>query len=581
MKSELRTCLKNCRGALGAVALLSGGSNILALTGSIFMLAVYDRVIPSSSIPSLVAIGLIALGMYAMQAVVDILRQRILTRIGLVIRESFAGRIYSVMVRNAALGNHGTSTAVNDLDQIQAYLSSLGPTALFDLPWLPFYLAICFAFHPLIGYTVLAGAVVLIVISYFSNLMTKEPSQRLSEWMGRRNSFLIASQMQSETIHAMGMTLAMSGKWRRNEDEIVERSRAIADTATLLGTLSRVFRISLQSLVLAVGAYLVIMQEATGGIMIAGSILSARALSPIEQAIAHWKNLVAARQSWHRLGELFDKNPPEKSSFATPAPTKYMACNMLSLASPQTRELIVRDVSVRVDAGTALGIVGTTGSGKSSLARGIVGLWPPAVGGVYMDGIPLSRWPSFDRGRFIGYLPQNVILFDGTIAQNIARFDPTATPEQIVDAARKAGVHELVSRMPDGYDTRIGAGGTGLSGGQAQRVGLARALFGDPFMVVLDEPNSNLDAEGEQALFAAINSIKARGGILILVTHRLNILSLVEQVLIMQNGRVKRVGTRDEVFETPKPQPPRLQPGVVHDIGKPRLAAVNEAGGGA
>jgi len=579
MKSELRTCLKNCRGALGAVALLSGGSNILALTGSIFMLAVYDRVIPSSSIPSLVAIGLIALGMFAMQAVVDILRQRILTRIGLVIRESFSGRIYSVMVRNAALGNHGTSTAVNDLDQIQGYLSSLGPTALFDLPWLPFYLAICFAFHPYIGYAVLAGAVVLIIISYFSNMMTKEPTQRLSEWTGKRSSFLIASQMQSETIHAMGMTLAMSGKWRRNEDEIVERSRSIADTTALLGTISRVFRISLQSFVLAVGAYLVIMQEATGGIMIAGSILSARALSPIEQAIGHWKNLVAARQSWQRLGDLFDNNPAEKSSFATPAPTKYMACNMLSLASPQTRELIVRDVSVRVDAGSALGIVGTTGSGKSSLARGIVGLWTPAVGGVYMDGIPLSRWPSFDRGRFIGYLPQNVILFDGTIAQNIARLDPTATANQIVDAARNAGVHELVSRMPDGYDTRIGAGGTGLSGGQAQRVGLARALFGDPFMVVLDEPNSNLDADGEQALFTAINSVKARGGILILVTHRLNILSLVEQVLIMQNGRVKRVGTRDEVFETPKPAAP--QSGVVHDISKPRLAAVNDAGGGA
>ena len=577
MSSELRKCLTSCRSAFVTIGLLSGGSNLLALTGSIFMLAVYDRVIPSGSIPTLVALGLIALVLYAMQAVTDIVRGRILTRLGLVIKEAFSSRSFDVIVRNAAAGNHRTSGAVRDLDQIQGYLSSLGLAALFDLPWIPLYLGICFAFHPYIGFSVLAGAVVLVALTFLSNFLTRDPSRELNDLTNRRASLLASSQANAETIQAMGMTLAMSAAWNRVDARIVRVHRSIADTGTTLGTLSKAARMALQSFVLAVGAYLVIQQEATGGVMIASAILSARALAPIELTVAHWKSLVQARQSWLRLDELFKTNPPEAELFATPPPSRAIACMNVSLCAPGTRRLIVRDVSFQIRAGEGLGIIGSTGSGKSTLARSLVGLWEPANGAIHLDGLPLTRWSGLERGRFIGYLPQNVSLFEGTIAQNIARFDPYADAAKIVQIAKTAGVHDMISRLPEGYDTRIGAGGSGLSGGQSQRIGLARALFGDPFLVVLDEPNSNLDNVGEFALQGAIDSVKKRGGIVILVTHRPSILAMVEQVLVLADGRVKKFGAREEVLESVT-RPPQVQP-VATGENKPRIAgAVGEAG---
>lgn len=559
MKSEISQCLGQCRSAFISVGFLSGVANILALTGSIFMLAVYDRVIPSGSVPTLIALGAIVLVVYIFQAFVDIARGRMLTRIGLVIKESLNGRAYDVLVRRSAAGSNEAGGAVRDLDQLRGFLSSMGPTALFDLPWIPIYIGICFAFHWAIGTAVIVGALVLVALTIASEFMTKQPSQKLHEAMGRRSSLVQASQTNSETLQAMGMTLAMSSSWRQVGDRIVETSRGMADTQTTLSTVSRSFRMILQSFVLAIGAYLVINQDATGGIMIASSILSARALAPIELSIQHWKSFVAARQSRHRLDKLLRDNPPEPARFSVPNPSRMLTCENVSLAPPNVERLVVRDVSFGLRAGEGLGIIGATGSGKSTLARALVGLLPPHIGTVRLDGIAVGQWPSTQRGKFVGYLPQRVALFEGTIAQNISRFEANADPAAVVAVARACGIHDMIARMPDGYDTLIGEAGGGLSGGQSQRVGLARALYGDPFLLVLDEPNSNLDHDGETALQNAMLATRERGGIVIIVAHRPSALAAVNQIMVMSDGRAQRVGPRDEILESmiarPAPAP--------------------------
>jgi ATP-binding cassette subfamily C protein len=548
MNPLLRDFLRQCRGAILAVAALSGGSNLLALTGSIFMLAVYDRVIPSGSTPTLVALGGLAIMAYAVQAMIDIFRGRILSRLGLVVKESLNPRVFDIVVRNAAGGNQQPAGAVRDLDQVQGFLSSMGPTALFDLPWLPIYVAICFSFHVYIGLAVCAGALVLILITLVSNVLSKGPTRDLADATNERGLMLGASQNHAETIQAMGMTLNLSARWNGIGARIVRVNRTLADTTSVLSIISRVFRMMLQSLVLGLGAYLVIIGDATGGIMIASSILSSRALAPIELATANWRGFVSARQSWKRLSDLLAENPANAGSFVPPDPERDFQCDNVTLALAAQRRILVRDVNFRLAAGESLAIVGPTGSGKSTLARGIVGLWPAAIGAVRLDGMAIEDWPAVERGRFVGYLPQTVSLIEGTVAENIARFDPHARSEDVIRAARAAGVHELISRLPDGYDTRLGPNGSGLSGGQAQQVGLARALYGEPFLLVLDEPNSSLDSEGDVALAAALQGLRARGGLAIVVSHRRSILASVDHLLVLADGRVQKTGTRQEVL---------------------------------
>lgn len=555
MKSEISQCLGRCRSAFVSVGLLSGLANVLALTGSIFMLAVYDRVIPSGSVPTLIALGLIVIVVYLFQAFIDIARGRMLTRIGLVIKESLNGRAYDLLVRRAAAGSNEAGGAIRDLDQVRGFLSSMGPTALFDLPWIPIYIGICFAFHWAIGVTVVVGALFLIVLTAASEFLTKRPSESLYEAMNRRAGLAQASQTNAETLQAMGMTLAMSSSWRQVGDRIVETSRGMADTQTTLNTVSRSFRMMLQSFVLALGAYMVINQDATGGIMIASSILSARALAPIELSIQHWKSFVSARQSRARLDKLLCENPPEAVRFSIPNPSRTLTCESVSLAPPNLDRLVVRDISFGLQAGEGLGIIGATGSGKSTLVRALVGLLPPKGGTVRFDGIVAGQWPSTQRGKFLGYLPQRVALFEGTIAQNISRFEPDADPASVVAVARLCGIHDMIARMPEGYDTVISETGSGLSGGQSQRIGLARALYGDPFLLVLDEPNSNLDHEGETALQNAMMATRQRGGIVIIVAHRPSALAAVSHVMVMQDGRALRMGPRDEILETMMARP--------------------------
>lgn len=558
------SALRNCRTAFVGVGIASALVNILYLTGSFFMLEVYDRVLPSRSIPSLVALCLLALLLYGFQGAFELIRGRMLVRIAGALDETMSGRIYRALVRaplKLRMQGDGLQ-ALRDFDQVRSFLSGAGPAALFDLPWLPFYIAICFLFHPVIGLMTIGGGLILTILTYLTNRGTQAPAKKAAEAGGLRNAFAQASQRNAEVVQAMGMAGRLANLWERRNADYREENRRTSDIGNGYGALSKVFRMALQSGVLAAGAVLVINGEASPGIIIAGSILTARALAPVELAIGNWRGLVSARQSWQRLKELLNALPEADTPLALPAPHERLSVEGLASGPPAAQRLIVTDVNFVVRAGSALGVIGPSASGKSSLARAILGIWPAYRGAVRLDGAALDQWDSDALGKHIGYLPQDVELFAGTVAENICRFAEDATSEAIVAAAKAARVNELILRLPNGYDTEIGEGGTSLSAGQRQRVALARALYGDPFLVVLDEPNSNLDAEGEQALSAAILNVRARGGIAVVIAHRPSALASTDLVLMMNEGRVQAFGPKEEVLgkvlrppqaERPKP----------------------------
>jgi ATP-binding cassette subfamily C protein len=533
------------------LALLSGVINILYLTGSFFMLEVYDRVIPSRSIPTLIGLFIIAFTLYGFQGVLDVLRGRIMIRIGSVLGESMSGRIFSAIVRlptRRGLSGDGMQP-LRDLDQIRGFLSSYGPIALFDLPWLPIYLAICFMFHPLIGLAATIGGVILISLTLITEFMTRRPSKAASAASVGRNSMVEASRRNFEVLQAMGMAGRLGAIWGAANASYMQSNRRASDVGTGLGGISKMLRMILQSTVLGLGAYLVIEQEASSGIIIASSILTTRALAPVELAIGNWKGFSAARQSWTRLRELLAAFPPRPNPMPLPRPKANVTVAGVSVAPPGANVLVVQDAAFTLNAGSGLGIIGPSASGKSSLARALVGVWPVIRGSIRVDDATLDQWSDENLGRWIGYLPQDVELLGGTVAQNIARFEPDPDPEAVIAAARTAGVHDLILRLPAGYDTQVGEAGGFLSAGQRQRIALARALYGDPFLVVLDEPNSNLDAEGEGALTQAILSVRARGGIPVVIAHRPNALAGVDHVLMMAGGRVQAFGPKDEVLK--------------------------------
>ncbi|WP_324763502.1 type I secretion system permease/ATPase (plasmid) [Sinorhizobium meliloti] len=542
--------LRDCRAAFIGVGIASALVNLLYLTGSFFMLEVYDRILPSRSIPSLIALSLLALLLYAFQGAFELIRGRMLVRIAGALDESLNGRIYRAIVKaplKLRMQGDGLQ-ALRDFDQVRSFLSGVGPAALFDLPWLPFYIAICFLFHPVIGLIAIIGGLILTLLTYLTNRGTQAPAKKASEAGGLRNAFAQASQRNAEVVHAMGMSARLTGLWERRNTEFRDENRRTSDIGNGYGALSKVFRMALQSGVLAAGAVLVIRGEASPGIIIAGSILTARALAPVELAIGNWRGLVAARQSWQRLKELLKALPEADAPLQLPDPRERLTVEGLASGPPAAQRLIVSDVNFTVRAGGAVGVIGPSASGKSSLARAILGIWPAYRGSVRLDGAALDQWDSDTLGKHVGYLPQDVELFAGTIAQNICRFAEDATSEAIVAAAKAARVNDLILRLPNGYDTEIGDGGMTLSAGQRQRVALARALYGDPFLVVLDEPNSNLDAEGEQALSEAIMSVRSRGGIVIVVAHRPSALASVDLVLMMNEGRMQAFGPKEQVL---------------------------------
>jgi ATP-binding cassette subfamily C protein len=567
-KSELAAALAACRDAIIAIALMSGMSNILMLTGAMFMLEIYDRVLPSRSVPTLVGLVLLAGGLFTALALIDMIRGRILVRIGGSLDEALSGRIYETIVRLPLLvGDRSDGLQpLRDLDSVRSFLSGLGPVALFDLPWLPIYLLICFAFHPYIGLAALLGAVILGVLTYLTETMTREPTREATGYAAKRSVLAESSRRNAEAIMAMGMTRRIGTLWGDANQKYMASQRRASDVAGGFGSASKALRMMLQSGVLAVGAWLVIHQEATAGIIIAGSILSARALAPVDLAIGNWKGFVAARQSWQRLTRLLALMPASRAPMQLQAPRTNLAVEGVSAVPPGSKRIVVQDINLSLQSGSGLGIIGPSGSGKSSLARMLVGVWQPARGSIRLDGAAFDQWSFEALGGHIGYLPQDVELFAGTVAQNIARFAPEPDSDAVIAAANAANVHDLIVGLADGYNTQIGEGGHALSAGQAQRIALARALYGDPFLVVLDEPNSNLDAEGDEALSKAILGVRARGGIIIVIAHRPSAIASVELLLILNQGRTTAFGPKDEVLargaqrEAGTPRPLKVVP---------------------
>ncbi len=549
--SELGASVRSFRKALLALAGVSAVVNILYLTGSFYMLEVYDRVLPSRSMPTLIAISLLAGALYVFQGVLDFLRGRVLMRIGMALDQDVSMRVFDVIVRTQLRkpSNADGLQPLRDLDQIRNFLSSGGPTAFFDLPWLPFYLGICFLFHPWLGVAATVGALILIGVTLLTEAMTGKPSKENARLASHRFGEAEASRRNAISMHALGMSVRVGEMWRETNDRYLASQQRLGDVAGGFGAASKVLRMALQSAVLGVGAILVMRGEATAGIIIAGSILSARALAPAELAIANWKSFVAARQGWRRLNDAFTAIPAQQARLPLPAPTSRISVEQITIVPPGAARPAIVDVNFSLNAGQGLGVIGPSAAGKSTLARAIVGVWEPVRGRVRLDGASLDQWAPEALGRHIGYLPQEAELFAGTIAQNIARFDADASAESIIAGARAARSHDMILRLPDGYDTHIDDGGAGLSAGQRQRIGLARALFGDPFLVVLDEPNSNLDAEGEEALTHAILGVRARGGIVVVIAHRPSALAGVDMLLVLGDGRQQALGPKQQILD--------------------------------
>ena len=551
--ASVGNALRKSGGLFLGVGLFSGVINVLALTGAVNMLQVYDRVIPSRSVPTLIGLSIIMLGLFAANGILDLLRTRIMSRIGLRVDEVLRDKVFAAMqtVTLRARTEGDGVQSVRDLDRVRTFLSGVGPTALFDLPWIPVYLVLIFLLHPLMGWFSVAGALLLIGITYMTELLSTGPTMKASKSGSVRSAMAGAAGRNAEVVRAMGFGGNVQKRWVKINNQHLGDQIQASDAVAGMGVISKTIRLLLQSGILGLGAYLVVKGEVSPGSIIAGSIVMSRALAPIETAIQHWRGFVEARQAAVRLKALFQyASEDQRSVTELPDPVRSLVVENLSVAAPGQTKPAVNGVSFSLKAGEALGIIGPSGSGKSTLARALVGVWLPARAGgaVRLDGAALDQWSPGSLGRHVGYLPQDIQLFEGTVAENIARLDADAASEDIVAAAQDAGAHELIVGLPNGYDTRLGDNGVGLSAGQRQRIALARALYGRPFFVVLDEPNSNLDSAGDNALSAAIRGIRERGGIVIVIAHRPSALAHVDKVLALASGQVQAIGPKEEVL---------------------------------
>lgn len=546
-KSAASEALASCRSAFFAVALFSAIVNVLMLTGSIYMLQVYDRVLPSRSVPTLVALSLIVAAVYILLGTFDWLRQRILSRIGVELDRRLGGPVLGAVISGQVKGTTGSAQPSRDLDSVRGFLSGLGPTTLFDLPWIPLYGALCFILHPLLGWTLVAGAACLVLLALATEMMSRRPSADVASTAGERSALIEAARRNAEAATALGMGQRIGALFDRVNDRHVAANLRAFDVTSGLGNISKVIRYMLQSAMLGVGAWLVMHDQASSGVMIAASVLSSRALAPIELAISSWRPFIGARQAWARLRTALVESAPQPA-VAPDRPERRLTLEQVFVAPPGSPTPIVKEVGLTVEAGQGLAVIGPSASGKSTLARALVGVWPVLRGSLRLDGATLEQWSDEERGAIIGYMPQDVQLFGGTIAENIARFDPAMTEEAVRAAAKAAGAYDLILGLPKGFETSIGEAGGILSGGQRQRIALARALYGDPFLVVLDEPNASLDAEGDAALTGAIAGVRARGGIVVVIAHRPSALAGIDLVLILADGQVQAFGPKEEVL---------------------------------
>ncbi|MFP3383271.1 type I secretion system permease/ATPase [Tritonibacter sp. SIMBA_163] len=548
-RDELLAIRRRSRGLFWAVALLSAFVNMLMLTGPLYMMQVYDRVLGSRSEATLLALTLLVVFLYGMMGLLDAVRGRIMRRVAARFQAGLDRRVFDAMIRRSAVsGDPEAQTGLSDLESIQKLIASPVVMAGFDLPWTPIFLAGIALFHPWLGILAICGGGVLIAIAVINQILSTAPGKAA---MVSGHQAMVQSEeirTEAEMIQAMGMRQAAFQRWRVARDKALADSVSASDVTGTFGTLTKTLRLFLQSAMLGLGAYLTLQGEVSPGAMIAGSILLGRALSPIEVGLGQWPLVQRARKGWQNLEELLGKTPPEAARTALPEPRALLEVEAIAATAPGESRPLLRNVTFRVEPGEAIGVIGPSGSGKSTLARVLTGAWRTAAGTVRLDGAALSQYDPAVLGDHIGYLPQRVQLFDGTIAQNIARLAETPDAAAVVEAAKSAAAHDMIVKLPDGYDTRVRAGGGRLSGGQMQRIGLARALFGKPAIVILDEPNSNLDNEGSVALNNAIKRLKAQGKSVLIMAHRPAAIQECDKLLVIDQGTMTAFGPKDEVL---------------------------------
>ncbi|MGL4199573.1 MAG: type I secretion system permease/ATPase [Allorhizobium sp.] len=552
----------------GFVFGLSGIINILALTGAFYMLQIYDRALTSGSIPTLIWLSVIAVGLYLFQGLFDILRSQMLVRFGSNVDRQIAPLVHRVVIDMPRFGYSSAEASERgrDVDTVRGFLSGAGPVALFDLPWIPVYLVFVWLLHPVLGMLTLGGAAFLACLTIAAELLSRRHAKEMTRAAIQRNNVSDNHVRNGDILYSMGMTDRAIDRFESANRRHLDTQTATSDIAGTFAGISKVLRMMLQSATLGLGAYLTIKGEMSAGAIIASSIVTGRALAPVDQAIAQWKGVISARRSWSRIKDTLAVLDRPSTQFDLPAPSEELVVEGMTTVAPTTGTVLLSDVSFKLSAGQALALIGPSGGGKTTLTRSLLGIWPLLRGSVRVDGADLKQWPTSFFTQNVGYLPQEVALLDGTVADNIARFDPDADSKMIFRAARAAGIHDLIVRLPNGYQTQIGPSGQSLSAGQRQRIALARALYGDPFLVVLDEPNSNLDAEGEEALMKAIVKVRERGGIVVIVAHRPSVLQAVDMVGVVQAGKLVSFGPKEDIIKVPantseKPlRPTRVMP---------------------
>lgn len=546
---DLKAARAENRGLLVRVGLFSVFVNLLMLTGPLFMLQIYDRVLSSRSEPTLVALFALVAFLYLMMAALDHARGMMVARMAAHFQDRMDRRVLSAAMQRLALraGDPLALSAQRDLGSIRNFFGSRTFLALFDAPWTPIFLAAIFLFHPLLGTVALAGGAIIVAIALANRRLTHDLQRQAMQLSDEATRLEGQIKNEAETIQSLGMMGTVMARWQSIRRAALEAGVAAQDRADGFSTSSRTFRLFLQSAILAVGAWLVLRGEMTAGVMIAASILMGRALAPVDAIVGQWSSVQGAQEGWRRLTQLLRETPTPPVRTPLPRPESRLEVQSITVTPPGDTRLALRMVSFSLQPGQALGVIGPSGSGKSTLARALVGSWRLAGGRILLGSAPLDQYDQDALGRLIGYLPQRVVLFEGTIAENISRFDPDPDPNDIINAARDAGVHELILSLPEGYDTRIDARGGRLSGGQAQRVGLARALYGGPSLIVLDEPDAHLDREGVAALDSTIQNCRRRGCSIVVIAHRPAALQSCDTLMVLDKGTRAAFGTHAEV----------------------------------
>ncbi|MCU0896782.1 MAG: type I secretion system permease/ATPase [Burkholderiales bacterium] len=533
-------------------ALFSLVMNLLMLVPALFMLQVYDRVITSRSVETLVMLLVVTVGALLFMAYLDMIRARLLSSSAVALEKLLGPRVLADMVRRGIVpGARDSLYGLRDVGALRTFLTGPGIVALFDAPWVPIYLVVIALFHPLLGAIALAGAIALLAIAWLTEKMSRKPLEATQLEARKAGRFAEQSIANAEVAGALGMIDNLRAGWEKLSRRGLKHQLEASRSTSALSSLSRFLRQFLQTIILATGAWLVIEQQATSGVMIAAAILMGRALAPIEQAIAGWKSLVEARAAYGRLDKALAAAPAAAAT-ELPAPTGALSVERVVFGFRGQERPIIKGVSFDLAPGDVLAIVGPSAAGKSTLARIIVGVWPPASGVVRLDGADIAKWPHERLGPHIGYLPQNVELFAGTVSENIARMGEIDS-EAVIRAAQRANAHDMILHLAHGYDTPIGEGGSFLSAGQRQRVALARALYGNPKLIVLDEPNSNLDNDGETALIEAVRELKAENVTVIVITHRTTLLAVADKVMVLREGAVEKLGPINEVLGPMRP----------------------------